>query len=253
MDDFALIDDNLANSQRDIGESSNLAQIAQTYACNFDDKKYIDYVCILSVLAQVAIDNAKRRFDINLTDEIRRIKNDMGIKQHKYPAFWSIIKRGFNWKNINHGLKCPMNKLYDLRLDQFHPDTSTLPMSDFFIKHKLEDDKRICKLVEELIQKYSLNVYDYNTDDNESEEYLLLRSDYDELINDISNRYISKNYKGLFSWFIDRAFRISPRVKANEKSINSLLDKNKSLLLKTLYDVNSICFLSCFKYGGVNY
>lgn len=51
MDDFARIDNGLAKSQTDIGESSNLAQIAQTYACNFEDKKYQDYVCILSVLA----------------------------------------------------------------------------------------------------------------------------------------------------------------------------------------------------------
>ncbi len=98
MDDFAAIDSGLAKSQTDIGESSNLAQIAQTYACNFQDTKYIDYVCILSVLAQVAIDNSKRRFDIDLGEEIKRIKKDMDISTHKYPRFWSIIKHGFNKK-----------------------------------------------------------------------------------------------------------------------------------------------------------
>ena len=46
---------NLAKSQTDIGESSNLAQIAQTYECNFEDNKFSDYVCVLSVLAQAAI------------------------------------------------------------------------------------------------------------------------------------------------------------------------------------------------------
>ena len=51
MNDYALIDNNLARSQTDIGESSNLAQIAQTYECNFKDQKFSDYVCILSVLA----------------------------------------------------------------------------------------------------------------------------------------------------------------------------------------------------------
>lgn len=51
MDAYALIDNNLANSQLDIGLSSNLAQISRTYSCNYDDQKYIDYVCILSVLA----------------------------------------------------------------------------------------------------------------------------------------------------------------------------------------------------------
>ena len=134
MNDYAYIDNNLAKSQLDIGESSNLAQLAQTYACNFNDQKYIDYVCILSVLAQVAIDNAKRRFDIDLSDEIRRIKNDMDIKENMYPSFWMIIKRGFNEKYINKNLKCPMNYLYDLDLTEFHNQDSTLPMSHFFAK-----------------------------------------------------------------------------------------------------------------------
>ena len=45
MDDYAKIDNGLAKSQTDIGESSNLAQIAQTYACTFpEETKYDDYV-----------------------------------------------------------------------------------------------------------------------------------------------------------------------------------------------------------------
>lgn len=51
MDDYAKIDSGLANSQLDIGESSNLAQIAQTYACNFSDQNiltmYVYYLCSL--------------------------------------------------------------------------------------------------------------------------------------------------------------------------------------------------------------
>ena len=51
LDAFAEIDNNLADSQGDIGGSSNLAQMSQTYSYCFEDKKYQDYVCILSVLA----------------------------------------------------------------------------------------------------------------------------------------------------------------------------------------------------------
>ena len=115
MDDYALIDNNLSRSQTDIGESSNIAQIAQTYECNFDDSKFSDYVCILSVLAQAAIDNAKRRFDVDISDEIKCIKKNMDIKTHKYPSFWEIIKKRFNKNNINKSLVCPMNFLYNIR------------------------------------------------------------------------------------------------------------------------------------------
>ena len=52
MDDYALIDNKLAASQLDIGESSNLAQVAQTYDCTYGEQIHKDAVCIMSVLAQ---------------------------------------------------------------------------------------------------------------------------------------------------------------------------------------------------------
>lgn len=246
MDDYALIDNNLANSQLDIGLSSNLAQIARTYSCNFNDVKYIDYVCILSVLAQVAIDNAKRRFDINLSDEIKRIQNDLNIKENLYPSFWSLIKKNFNKSNINDKLSCPMNYLYNLNLSEFHHSTSTLPMSHFFVKYDMSNNIRTCRKVEDLISKYSISLYDVNSSDSEKEDYLLLRKDFDDLISDIQKVKISKNYIGLFSWMIDRAFMILPGSLRNQKSISSVLNKNKPLLLKVLYEINSANLLKCF-------
>lgn len=248
MDDFASIDSGLAKSQTDIGESSNLAQIAQTYACNFEDTKYIDYVCILSVLAQVAIDNAKRRFDIDLNGEIKRIKDDMDIRTNKYPKFWSIIKHGFNRKNINTDLTCPMNYLSDIEIGKYRKVSPTVPMSDFFIKHTLDKDRKQCRKVEALISKYSLAMTDYNIQkDNDNIDWLLLRSDFDDLINDIKTTYISSNYDGLISWLIDRAFMISPQINSNSKSIRTMIHTNKSILIKILYTVNPKSFLKCFK------
>lgn len=246
MDEYALIDNNLANSQLDIGLSSNLAQIARTYSCNFNDEKYVDYVCILSVLAQVAIDNAKRRFDIDLGDEIKRIQKDLNIKTNLYPSFWLLIKKNFKKDNINEELKCPMNYLYNLDLSEFHNSTSTLPMSHFFNKFEMSNNIRTCRKVEDLIAKYSLGLYDINSGDSEDNDYLLLRKDFDNLISDIQKIKISKNYLGLFSWMIDRAFKILPGSLRNQKSISSVLNKNKPLLLKTLYEVNSSNLLKCF-------
>ena len=51
MKSFAELDNTLAASQRNIGESSNLAQVCLTYTYNFKDQKYKDYACILAVLA----------------------------------------------------------------------------------------------------------------------------------------------------------------------------------------------------------
>lgn len=250
MDDYALIDNNLAKSQTDIGESSNLAQIAQTYECNFEDQKFSDYVCILSVLAQCAIDNAKRRFDIDLTEEIKSIKKDMDIKTHKYPVFWAIIKKGFDRNNINKQLVCPMNYLCNLNFDKYKSKDATLPMSYFFVKHPLDINRRTCKRVEELISKYSFQLYNKNVSDGfngeQDNEYLLLRSDFEELVRNIRGVNISKNYISLMSWLIDRAFMITPSMAQNNKMLKTNLSANKSLLLKVLYEVNPKCFLSCF-------
>ena len=243
MGDFAKLDNKLAASQLDIGESSNLAQLAQTYDCTFGDQKYKDYVCILSVLAQIAIDSAKRLFDVDVGAEIRRIKKDMCVEHNKYPAFWKIIRRDFKEKKINYDLICPMNYLYNLKLDQFRSDNPTIPIEYFIIKQPLELDKRICKRTEKLISDFSMQNYQ---SDEYRENFLLLNMDFNKLIENIQMSSISKNYKGFMFWLLDRTFSISPKLKANQHKIKSKIKKNRSLMIKTLYTVNQKCFLDCF-------
>lgn len=245
---YSNIDNNLAAAQLAIGESSNLAQVCLTYTYNFDDQKYQDYVCILSVLAQVAIDSAKRRFDIDLTDEISHIKKDMNVKENGYPAFWMIIRKGFNKEKVNTDLKCPMNYIFEIKTKKFRSREKTIPMDKFFIKYELNEDRRKSKKVEELIQKYSLKLYNYNVehDDDNFNDYLLLRSDFDELISDIRSVYISKNYLGLMSWLIDRAFKITTNMKNNDIKIINKINSNKAILIKVLYEINKENLLKCF-------
>lgn len=245
MKDFARLDNKLAASQLDIGESSNLAQLAQTYDCTFDEQKYKDYVCILSVLAQIAIDSAKRLFDVDVGSEIKRIKKDMDVENNKYPAFWKVIRRDFKEKNINYNLVCPMNYLYNIKLDQFRSNESTIPIQYFFKKFEIEKNRKTCKKVEEIIEMY-MNKY-YSTISSENEDsYFLLKMDFDNMIQDIKKVYVSKNYIGLFSWLIDRAFCVSISQKQNQYKLKSKIKKRKSILIKALYDINSANLLKCF-------
>lgn len=245
MDDFATLDNKLAASQSDIGESSNLAQLAQTYDCTFNEQIYKDYICILSVLAQIAIDSAKRLFDVNVASEIRRIKKDMNVDKNKYPAFWKIIRRDFKENNINYDLVCPMNYLYNLKLDQFRSNQSTIPIEYFFKKFELEKNRKTCKKVEEIIEMYINKFSSMHMSDND-DSYFLLKMDFDNMINDITKVYISKNYIGLFSWLIDRAFCISLAQKQNQYKLKSKIKKRRSILIKALYDINSANLLNCF-------
>lgn len=239
LDDFARVDNLLSASQTDIGESSNLAQIAQSYACSFNDPRYDDYCAILSVVAQVAIDSSKRRFDIDITTEIKRIKKEMDIQTYKYPMFWSVIRPGFNENNLNKDIHCPMNYLYNLRFKEIRSSSPTLQMDYFFKKYPLDIHRKTCKKVEELIEKYSIDLYNYNTTtSSEDGDYLLLRSDFDNLLVDLMGINISKNYLGLMSWLVDRSFTISPSAKQNVKTIKSNVNKNRALLLNVLYNIN---------------
>ncbi len=250
METYALIDNSLAKSQSDIGISSNLAQVAQTYAYNFSDKKFSDYVCILSVLAQCAIDNCKRRFDVDVTNEIKRIKEDMDIKTHKYPKFWQFIKKGVSLRNINNDLQCPMNYLCDIDIHKKRSSRKSLPMDHFFIKYPLDISRKTSKKVENLIQTYSLDCFNSVVSNGlESNDWLLLKSDFDDLLVELKATKISSNYLGLMSWLIDRAFVITPAMKKNDTKLQSKLCKNRSLLLKILYSVNPKTFIQCFRSG----
>ena len=255
---YARIDNMLSHAQSAIGLSSNLAQFAQTYMYNFNDQKYKDYVCILSVLAQCAIDNAKRTFDINIVDEIDRIKQDMEIEKNGVPMFWKHVKdykakvndKKFDSNKINKNLQCPMNYLMDLKFTNARSNESTLPMSYFFEKFDLTEDRRKCRKVEELIEKYSIDLFIYNVKYSFDDEYRYHREsieiDFEELLNEIKTIYISKNYLGLMSWLIDRAFCITPSIKQNKILLKNKTNKNKSLLIKILYDINSKNLLQCF-------
>lgn len=262
MENYALIDNNLASAQKAIGGSSNMSQLDLTYTYNFEDKKYLDYVCIFSVLAQCAIDNAKRKFDVDLVEEIDRIKSDMDIDKNLYPIFWKHVKdkkakigqTKFKKEKINNELVCPMNYLMTMKFADSRSNEETLPMSHFFVKHELDKDRRTCRKVEELIEKYSNTLFKSllcDEDEDNNDDYLLLMSDFDDMIEDIQKIYVSKNYLGLFSWLIDRAFNITNYQKAKQlKGLTlSKTNNNKSILLSVLYKINKDCLLKCFKNG----
>ena len=252
MHDFAAMDNALAGSQRDIGESSNLAQICLTYSFNFDDPKYNDYVAVLSVIAQASIDSAKRRFDIDIASEIRRIRDDMDIKKYKHPRFWRTIRKGFEKERINPSLHCPMNYLQDLKVGHAKHFMDQIDLCDLLIKEKVAINRNASRKIEKLIEDYSIDYYNYATNELYSNgeydynNFILLRSNFDNLINDIRSSSMSNKYRQLVLWLIKRAFSTEPYLVNNKKKMLNRTNKNKSVLFKVLYDVNPELFLSCF-------
>ena len=245
MYNHAVIDNNLAKAQMAIGESSNLAQLALTYGYSFTDKDYDDYVCALSVIAQAAIDNAKRTYDIDLNSEIRRIKQELDVKNNGYPRFWLYVNYAIQKSKINNSLQCPMNVLFDYKPPKIRSSESTLPMCYFYNCHPLKEDRRKSKKVESFIEAYGLRLYQNSIEDNEDD--LILREDFEDMIEDIKRVYVSKDYLGLFSWLIDRAFHLRANLDGKGRRSKAKTDKNKVLLLKTLYTINPSNLLKIFE------
>ena len=197
-------------------------------------------------------DVKKELRNINEGKYIPKIVQDGEMELEEYVD--KLKKRIVKTNKINNKLKCPMNYLCELKLSKQPNGSSTLPMDYFFNKYELETNRRQSKKVEELIEKYSLDLYnDFMEDNKEYTDYgycndnsLLLRDDFDNLIEDIKRVYISKTYIGLMSWLIDRAFLITSNSKMGAPHSNRKTNENKALLLKVLYNINSKNILQIF-------
>lgn len=248
MTNFAIIDNILAHSQRDIGESSNVAQICLSYGHTFNDRKYVDYAYILALIAQCSIDSSKRKFDVDITSEIKRIKEDIDIKTNGYPEFWKYIRKGFNESKINTDIRCPMNEVCRTRYGEFHSSTSTIPISDLFngtINYTVTKES---KKVRALINKYSLElnserIEDSSYSETEHSDYLMALENYEEFIEDVRQVALGRKYRAVVLWLLKQTF-CNRKVEDRYKGI---IEKTRPLLMKTLYDVNKEDFLECFK------
>lgn len=254
MYNMAIIDNKLAASQRDIGESTNVAQVCLSYWYTTKDDIFDDYSNALAVICQASIDGTKRTFDIDIPGEIKRIKTEVDIKKNGYPAFWRDIRRDCNKNLINYNLQCPMNAVHSLTIGRAEYKNDVIPINEFFVNHPNEETQKKSKCIEQLIEKYNLELSDFNSDKKKNKEkdyndYLLLRSDYEDLLEDIRRISLPNKYLGIMSWLINRCFMITPGTKRNRDKIQSKLNKNRSLLLKILYDLNPKMLLKCFKNG----
>ena len=130
----------------------------------------------------------------------------------------------------------------------FRNTESTLEINYFFSPHELDVDRRRSKKVEDLISEYSL--LSFNRNKETDDDYILFENDYEEFLDKLRTVYISNGYIGLTSWLIDRAFCITPNAKARANrdynKTQKMTDKNKSLLLKVLYDINPQNIIKCF-------
>lgn len=271
---YAKMDNNLAKAQLDIGESSNLAQLALSYYWTEKAKPeeeqdqqvlkdLYDNFVILAVLAQVAIDSCKREYAVNVRDEINRIRAmDCMKHDNPLPEFMENVKEVKLTKNgkfreyddvkkdkdkikkkISFHYKCPMNYLVKILNKIQGVSVADKIDISYFIKKEEKGNiqwKQTTKLLS-IVEEYESKCYEYFLRQEEDR-------DYDELIK-ITNDTVEKISKMKIS---KKTMDYMIRTAIGEKEIGKgakaeLYKKHRRKILNLVYRANPKEFLKHFQ------
>lgn len=250
MESYAKMDSKISSSQYAIGEASNIAQLALSYYYDggSKSKELEDVFIICSVLAQVAIDSAKRVFDINVNGELSRLSSLPCMQLEdgkKYPVFYAKVQEQkmkgkkkkkaideFEIRDFN----CPMEILaniieenvIDLRKHkELIPYTCNLSTVFQYKADRSRDSKQYKKVIS-IVQEYDREVkkLDKNNDNYAKDSYNL----FDNCMIKLRNLTINKST--MYS-LIAYAFAENGDIRDR--------------LLTVLYDKDPGKFLLCFK------
>ncbi|HID0816101.1 hypothetical protein [Clostridium botulinum] len=252
---ISKIDNLLAKSKNSIGVTSNLAQLALSFYQEEGTEELRNVVCIMSVLAQVAIDNAKRQYKIDIEKEIDRIKKLNCIKNYgnKYPNWFKYIK-DIKAKNLleKNKCKCTMQYLQQVIEDKVKNITNnkenldTVELLENIIIDNKTNYSQIEK-IEKLINNYDkkvkytkklANKYKWKEDKIEEE----VRDTRDITISRIGSMKITKE---TMYYLVKEA--IVENTEETDKQKLSDTKKCKRKMLNTLYNTHKELFLSVWK------
>lgn len=260
---YALMDSKISSAQMSIGYSSNLAQMAlsyyydEYYRTNVKSDELEDVFSICAILAQCAIDSAKRIFSVNVKGELTRIRNMKCMREYceevneeneekvryvqKVPLFYAENQKSRGNKEENYVVdvfKCPMQLLYDIIKDGtdrqipsktadiddvLYWGSNMIKAANLIRKNKGKQLKKILNIV----KQYSEEVKTFNANE---EEYFQKRS-----------MAFSGCMKEIYRYTIDQEFMIY---------LIHLAFNNGDIcdnLLIALYNYDKNMFLKCFK------
>ena len=268
LEELALIDDGLGKAKNDIGISSNMAQIAMSWYWDIQSEKLADYVSILSVIAQCAIDSSKREYDIKIASEIGRIRKEIKNivikekgdkikvknKNGNYiysilPKFWQYTNETILNKNeednkqaISELVKCncPMNWIQEyIKIDN---DSKNNNIDDvkFINIVKGKQNKTMQKNIIKACEKYDIEnkrlhkeMKVAKTDTDKEKINKQLANLLDDLIKDFSKVNLDDNHKPKIEDYYTKE-QIKQEI---EKS-----NKKNEIALKTIQMLINSCF-----------
>ena len=262
MESYATMDNKIASGQDDVGSSSNIAQLALSYYYDAiyhtgeQNKDLRDIFVICSVLAQVAIDSAKRSFDVSVGDELTRLQRESRMinkennmfcgreSKVKYPVFYSEIQEEKPKKKqpkkksknkMTDYFKCPMEILsqfiYDATIDTREKQQyrrKTIAIKDVFIFPD-EKVKKTSQYKSVITKARAFDIEMKKLDTNASNYSDMAIYTFENYMKSIKRLKISKSTMQVL---IIAAFRSESYMQ--------------NRLLEMLFDYDKELFLSCF-------
>jgi len=167
--DHYEIDNQLSNSQRIIGRVVNLGQFCMSIYWDLinsgksseEVEELLKKVDVMTILSGIAIDMAKKFYELDMSSEIRYVESNELIKKRKNkPLFWVSVSQNKNVKDKVEHYNCPMDYLIEGIENFKHSDRSkNIDISDLFNSFSTRNvNSRQCINVRNLLDDYDKNV-----------------------------------------------------------------------------------------------
>lgn len=120
LENYAIMDNKIADAQESIGTSTDTAQLALSYYYDggMVSRELEDCFVILSVIGQISIDLAKKSFAIDVVKEINRIRRLPCMRRNEIPRFFALTKKSRNNKVFEdkkiRTMNCPQDIMADI-------------------------------------------------------------------------------------------------------------------------------------------
>lgn len=244
---MADIDNKLSESKNTIGEVVNLGQIAMSAYWNkvdIGDTKGLDelleIIDVMTILSGVAIDNAKKSYNLDMKKEIEHIKK-LSIMPAKKPLFWRYVSDAKNVAKKTVKFNTPMDILNEV-IDENTKKaniTETIKLSELLIPYSKRNSNR--KQINTLINEVELLTANINcimstlagkTKKEKNEEYNKIEDLVYEEVLKIKNRKIKSN----------TMYSILMLISEGDNKTNGI----KRTLLGMLYKAQPEIFINAF-------
>ena len=243
-EDYAKMDNKIADAQVAIGTSTDIAQLAMSYYFDGGMKESGLQECfeILSVIGQISIDLAKKEFDITVNKEIQRIRSLPCMKGRNMPQFFADVKRIRRGKTVPENerekLDCPMDIIADIveeRCSGYADRVYHKQLQEFLVDIKEKPNRYKVKTVAEAANEYNTFVRGLESKKNELGE---------EAVFDLKNRAMAR--------FLNRASKELEQTTVMKLVCYAFEYDNsdvRATVLNGLYREHKEKFLNCFKNG----